>query len=67
MIINSYGDVDSVRLVSNISIVLIKMNDLEKDAEKLKNIFDKFPGNSPVEIFVNIMDYNQICHKWNNC
>ena len=22
-----------------------------KDTEKLKNIFDKFPGNSPVEIF----------------
>ena len=54
LIINSYNDVDSVRLISNISIpVLIKIDrDLnKKDTEKLKNIFDKFPGNSPVEIF----------------
>ena len=54
MIINSYNDVDSVRLISNISIpVLIKIDrDLNnKDTEKLKIIFDKFPGNSPVEIF----------------
>ena len=54
LIINSYNDVDSVRLISNISIpVLIKIDrDLNnKDTEKLKNIFDKFPGNSPVEIF----------------
>jgi hypothetical protein len=45
---------DSVRLISNISIpVIININrELNNDeTEKLKDIFHKFPGKSPIEIF----------------
>jgi DNA polymerase-3 subunit alpha len=54
LIINSYNEIDSVRLISNISIpVIININrELNNDeTEKLKDIFHKFPGKSPIEIF----------------
>ena len=54
LIINSYNEVDSVRLISDISIpVAIKLEkDLNnKETENLKNLFAKFPGSSPIEIF----------------
>ncbi|MDG2005967.1 MAG: DNA polymerase III subunit alpha [Thermodesulfobacteriota bacteirum] len=54
LIINSYNEVDSVRLISDISIpVAIKLEkDLNnKETENLKNLFAKFPGTSPIEIF----------------
>ena len=54
LIINSYNEVDSVRLISDISIpVAIKLEkDLSnKETENLKNLFAKFPGSSPIEIF----------------
>ena len=54
LIINSYNDIDSVRLINNITLpvtINLKKNLNNEETIKLKNLFSRFPGNSPIEIF----------------
>lgn len=54
LIINSYNDIDSIRLIEKISLpvtINLKKTLNSEQTLKLKNLFDKFPGNSPIEIF----------------
>jgi DNA polymerase-3 subunit alpha len=54
LIINSYNEVDSIRLISNISLpvtINLQKDLTKKETIELKELFDKFPGDSSIEIY----------------